>query len=73
MTFEDGKWTYRNVWEADCSSGAGKAHTVESGEFPLPQPLQNPITLLVGHGHHEHTGACTGSGDIELKFQRTGD
>lgn len=73
MVFANNKWTYNNVWEADCSSGAGKAHTVETGEFPLPEPLQNPITLLIGHGHHEHSGACSGSGDVELKFQRTGD
>ncbi len=73
MVFADGKWTYRNVWEDNCASGAGKAQAVETGEFPLPQPPQNPITLLVGRGHHEHTGACTANADIELKLQRTGD
>jgi len=39
----------------------------------LPQPQQDPIILLAGHGHHENTGACTLTSDIDVKFQRTGD
>jgi serine/threonine-protein kinase len=40
--------------------------------YPLPQPPQDPITLLTGHGHAEETGACV-SGDFDEKYVRTGD
>jgi serine/threonine protein kinase, bacterial len=48
-------------------------HIKLTAEYPLPDPLQDPIPLLTGHGSNVTTGsACTG-GDFEDKFERTGD
>ncbi|MDT5303354.1 MAG: eukaryotic-like serine/threonine-protein kinase, partial [Mycobacterium sp.] len=43
------------------------------GQFPLPQPLQNPITVLTGHGRQDQTGACAGSVVFDETITRTGD
>jgi serine/threonine-protein kinase len=44
-----------------------------AAEYPLPDPLQEPIPVLIGNGHNVTTeSACTG-GDFEDKFERTGD
>jgi serine/threonine protein kinase len=40
---------------------------------PLPQPLQNPITLLTGNGHQQQSEPCAVSVDFDETFTRTGD
>jgi hypothetical protein len=42
-------------------------------QFPLPQPLQNPITLLTGNGHQQQAEPCAASVDFDETFTRTGD
>lgn len=72
LVFEDEKWTDNEEYEGTCSKG-GAAHIKRTSESPLPQPPQNPITLLVGHGHETISGGtCTG-GEYEIRFERTGD
>jgi hypothetical protein len=72
LLFESVKWIEDLDGNAECSTG-GMAHTKVTADFPLPQPPQNPITLLTGHGHLEATGStCTG-GDFDEKIVRTGD
>jgi len=51
----------------------GPMHVKKSGQYPLPQPLQNPITLLTGHGRQDQTGSCAGSVVFDETFTRTGD
>jgi serine/threonine protein kinase len=73
--FADGAWTYSYEGEARCDGG-GTDHTIRHGEFPVPQPAPDPITLLIGHGHVQVTlssTSCNGSYDQEVKFERTGD
>jgi serine/threonine-protein kinase len=73
--FGNGKWTRNEQFDAPCSIG-GTTHVAMTGEFPLPQPRQNPITLLTGHGHQGapgNTTACAAGGDYDEKFTRTGD
>jgi hypothetical protein len=72
LVFGNGKWTRSDEYDATCSAG-GTSHEKNSGEFPLPQPPQDPITLLTGHGHSESTGSACVGGDYDQKFVRTGD
>jgi serine/threonine-protein kinase len=44
-----------------------------TAEFPLPQPPENPISRLVGKGHHEQTGNCSLNVDFNETYTRTGD
>jgi serine/threonine-protein kinase len=70
--FADGKWTYNFDGTGGCNGGP--APTKRHWELPLPQPPQDPITLLTGHGHADITaGACASSYNEEVKFERTGD
>ncbi len=72
--FTGGKWIFNTSENTKCNGG-GSNPTTTYWEFPLPQPLQDPITLLTGVGHRDATGggACAGSYDQDLKFERTGD
>ncbi len=73
MVFGSGKWTLEEEGDVQCSAGGGTRHSKLTAAYPLPQPPQDPITLLTGHGHQDDTGACTGSSDFDDKFVRTGD
>ena len=71
--FADGKWTTDYVGTARCDDNNSFSTHFHS-EFPLPQPPQDPITLLTGHAHNVATGsACAGTYDYEVKYERTGD
>ncbi|OBA82675.1 hypothetical protein A9W99_11225 [Mycobacterium sp. 1164966.3] len=72
--FADGKWVYNSDSQAPCA-GHGSFPTKTDWVFPLPQPSQDPIRLLTGHGHTQVTGSttCAGSYDQEVKYERTGD
>jgi serine/threonine protein kinase, bacterial len=72
LVFSDGKWTRDDEGTVPCSLG-GTVHIKLTAEYPLPDPLQEPIPVLTGNGQNVSTGsACTG-GDFEDKFERTGD
>jgi serine/threonine protein kinase len=71
--FADGKWTTDYVGTARCEDNNSFSTHFHS-EFLLPQPPQDPITLLTGHAHNVATGsACAGTYDYEVKYERTGD
>jgi serine/threonine protein kinase, bacterial len=72
LVFSGGKWTRDDEGTVPCNTG-GTAHIKLSAEYPLPEPLQDPIPLLTGHGHNETTGSTCAGGDFEDKFERTGD
>jgi hypothetical protein len=72
FVFANGKWTNSLEYDVPCPSG-GTSHDKYSAEYPLPQPPQDPITLLTGRGHKESTGSGCTSGDYDQKFVRTGD
>jgi serine/threonine protein kinase len=73
MLFADGKWVYDREFDSSCSKG-GMSHAKIVVPFALPQPPQDPIALISGHGHEDITGApgC-GSTDVDVKFTRIGD
>jgi serine/threonine-protein kinase len=72
LVFSGGKWTRDDEGIVPCNTG-GTAQIKLSAEYPLPDPLQDPIPLLTGHGHNETTGSTCAGGDFEDKFERTGD
>jgi serine/threonine-protein kinase len=72
LVFADGAWTFGTDM-ADTCPGYGPMRVRKSGEYPLPQPLQNPITLLTGHGNQEQTAPCPVTIEFDETFTRTGD
>jgi len=72
LVFGSGKWTREDEGTVPCQSG-GTTHIKITAEFPLPEPLQDPIPVLTGHGQNVSTGSACVGGDFEDKFVRTGD
>ena len=72
LVFSGNKWTRDDEGTVPCNLG-GTVHIKLTAEYPLPDPLQDPIPLLTGHGHNETTGSACAGGDFEDKFERTGD
>ena len=58
--------------DSKCTSGA-PAHREISLQYALPQPPQDPITLLTGRGHNTVTGDCPFNSDFDSRVERTGD
>ncbi|SOX55109.1 serine/threonine protein kinase [Mycobacterium ahvazicum] len=73
--FSNGKWVFNLDTKRTCEKSETRDATNFYWEFPLPQPPQDPITLLTGHGHKQVSGtdSCAGSYDENVKFERTGD
>ena len=73
LLFDGRTWTYASEFDSACSLG-GTSHLKIVVPFPLPQPPQDPIALLTGHGHEDVTGSspCK-STDVEMQFTRVGD
>jgi len=72
LVFADGKWTRDDEGTVPCNLG-GMTQIKITAEYPLPEDLQDPIPLLVGHGQNVATGSACSGGAFEDKFVRTGD
>jgi serine/threonine-protein kinase len=75
LVFDGGAWTYDREFDMPCTRGGATEHTRIVAHFPMPQPPQDPIPLISGHGHEDVTGPpspCK-STDVDIKFARTGD
>lgn len=72
LVYADGNWIYDREFDGPCYKG-GMTHVRIVVPFALPQPPQDPITLLAGHGHEELTGSACPSTDVDVKLARTGD
>jgi hypothetical protein len=70
--YANGAWTRNSEYDGDCPAG-GTTHIKMSGVFPLPKPLQDPITSLSGHGLKGESGSACKGGDYDQVFTRTGD
>jgi serine/threonine protein kinase len=78
LVFTSGTWllTKDSDYTPGGSCGADAlAHLHATREFPLPQPLQHPITMLIGSGNGTITGlSCVNQQfNTGQKFERTGD
>jgi serine/threonine-protein kinase len=73
LVFEDGSWASTQEYDTTCPKG-GNVHAKLTSTLPLPQPLQDPIRLLGGHGYSDYTPStkCP-SGPIDETYTRTGD
>ena len=74
LIFAKDKWT-RNEQGTTMCGGGGTAQITINAEYPLPAEMDDPIALLTGHGNSVVAagGACTGGGDFNDRFERTGD
>ncbi len=71
--FENAQWTQNSVASADCSSG-GSFRVRETSGFPLPQPPQDPIGKLAGHGRRDNlTATNCPAGGFDITVVRTGN
>jgi serine/threonine protein kinase len=74
LMYADDKWSRNEKGATTCGAG-GTAQVTITAEYPMPRQLDDPIALLSGRGSQTVAagGACTGGGDFEDKFERTGD
>ncbi|UUO03452.1 protein kinase [Mycolicibacterium novocastrense] len=73
LVFQNNQWVLTNTSADSRCKGGEPAHREISLTYPLPQPPQDPITLLTGRGHYTVTGGCPFSSDFDSRVQRTGD
>ncbi|MDT5251108.1 MAG: hypothetical protein QOH07_38 [Mycobacterium sp.] len=71
LTFGDGNWNL--FTDSDNACRGLQMHVTKSGRYPLPHPLQNPITLLTGTGQQDQTAPCAGNIAFDETFTRIGD
>ncbi|OBA82481.1 hypothetical protein A9W99_01945 [Mycobacterium sp. 1164966.3] len=72
LVFSGGNWVL-DIQHPEEFTGCRNLHVKTSAQLPMPQPPQNPITRLTGHGHHEQTGNCAMSVDFNEIYTRAGD
>jgi serine/threonine-protein kinase len=73
LVFGSGSWGLDTALESKCPGSGAPMRVTKTGQYPLPQPLQNPITLLTGNGHQQQSEPCAVSVDFDETFTRTGD
>ncbi|VBA58303.1 Serine/threonine-protein kinase PknF [Mycobacterium attenuatum] len=73
LVFGDGNWTLDTESDTVCPGRNTAMHLKKTGQYPLPQPPQDPITTLTGHGNQEQTGSCAANVDFDETFTRTGE
>jgi serine/threonine-protein kinase len=72
LIFNGGNWDWNNESDGPCPTGE-MSHLSASGQFPLPQPPQDPIPALNGNGTWVQTGACAVNIGFDETFTRIGD
>ena len=74
LMYADRKWTRNEQGNTACAAG-GTAKVTITAEYPMPATLDDPISVLTGRGTQTIApgSACTGGGDFEDRFERTGD
>ena len=74
LLYADEKWTRNEQGTAMCGDG-GTAKVTITAEYPMPKTLDDPISVLTGRGTQTVApgSACTGGGDFDDSFERTGD
>ncbi|HEY0227903.1 MAG TPA: serine/threonine protein kinase, partial [Mycobacterium sp.] len=72
LVFTGANWTWAENSDGKCQNGS-PAHLNAAAQYPLPQPPQDPIAALAGHGHWQQGGSCSVNVDFNETFTRTGD
>ena len=73
LAFGDGAWHMRTEETTDGVCPGGPMQVTKTAQYPLPQPPQNPVPLLTGHGHQEQSAPCAINIEFDETFTRTGD
>lgn len=73
LMFANDKWARDEQGNTSCPAGAAQVKI--TAEYPMPQTLDDPISVLNGRGNQTILpgGPCTGGGDFQDTFERTGD
>ncbi len=73
LMFAKDKWS-RNEQGTTMCGGGGTAQITVTADYPLPAQMEDPIAILTGHGNEAVAagGACTGGGEFDDRFERTG-
>jgi serine/threonine-protein kinase len=75
LVFDGGQWTLDVEHDEPGPQCGGPVFVKVTGQYPLPQPPRDPITLLTGQDRLEQSGStsCSGSADFTETYTRTGD
>jgi serine/threonine-protein kinase len=73
MVFAGESWTWNIDADGTCPRTGDGTHLKASGQEALPQPPQDPIARLTGHGHQQQTAPCEMNADFEETITRAGD
>jgi serine/threonine-protein kinase len=73
LVFGDGNWTSNIEFDGNCPPPGGPTHLKFTAQYPMPEPAEDPIAQLIGHGRQEQTGTCAASTAVTETFKRTGD
>jgi serine/threonine-protein kinase len=68
LVFQAGNWILDTSLDTKCPGSDAPMRVTKTGQYPLPQPLQNPITLLTGNGHQQQTAPCAVGVDFDETF-----
>jgi serine/threonine-protein kinase len=71
LLFTNGTWSLNSQSEGMCDGKVIKI--TATGQYPMPQPAQKPINLLLGHGNWEESAPCAMTSEFDETFTRTGD
>src|SRR6201991_4133502 len=69
LVFGEGNWTSNIEFDGKCPPPGAPTHLKFPAQYPMPQPPQDPITLLIGHGRQEQTGVCAASTAVTETFK----
>jgi serine/threonine-protein kinase len=72
LVFSGGTWVEKNETDGPCPNG-DMSHLSANAQYPLPQPPQDPIPVLTGHGTWVQTASCAVNIGFDQTFTRTGD
>jgi serine/threonine protein kinase len=74
LMYANDEWTRNEQGTTNCGGG-GAAQITVNAEYPMPTQIEDPLALLTGSGNLVVAAgvACTGGGDFQDKFERTGD
>src|SRR6185312_7770962 len=73
LLFGGGAWVLDTSVDGNCARSGAPMHMSNAGQYPLPQPPQNPIPRLTGHGKHVQTAPCALTSEFDETLTRTGD
>lgn len=73
LVFAEEHWTLAIAEDVACPGSDSMTHVTTTARYPAPQPPQNPITVLTGHGHLTRSGSCAIDTDFDEMLTRTSD